>query len=136
MGILRFDFDGMHAVRGESLAELVGVIALVAEQLLRGRQRVDHQSRAFEIAHLAFAEQQDDGTSLTITYGVQLRVQTALGAPDTSENRPFFKRLAAVRWAFRWVASIISRDGLPALRTSSAKILLKTPRRLQRTNRL
>jgi len=77
-------------VRGESLAELVGVIALVAEQLLRGRQRVDHQSRAFEIAHLAFAEQQDDGTSLTITYGVQLRVQTALGAPDTSENRPFF----------------------------------------------
>jgi hypothetical protein len=25
---------------------------------------------------------------------------------------------------------------LPALRTSSAKILLKTPRRLQRTNRL
>src|SRR3954451_9980224 len=87
-------------------------------------------------AHLAFAKQHDDRTSLTITYGVQLRVQAALRAPDTSGNRPFFKRLAAVRCAFRWVASIINRFGVPPLRASSANILLNTPRRLQRTNRL
>ena len=91
---------------------------------------------AFVIAHLAFAEQHDDGASLIIAYGVQLGVQATFRAPDTSGNRPFFKRLAAVRCAFRCVASIISRDGLPALRASSANILLNTLRRLQRTNRL
>ena len=40
------DFDGMQAgypVR-ERLAEPVGVVALVAEQLLRGRQRIDHHA--------------------------------------------------------------------------------------------
>ena len=66
----------------------------------------------------------------------QLGVQAALGAPDTSGNRPFFKRLAAVRCAFRCVASIMIRSGLPPLPASSAKILLNTPRRLQRTNRI
>jgi DNA invertase Pin-like site-specific DNA recombinase len=44
---------------------------------------------------------------------VQLEVQAAFGAPDTSGNRPFFKRLAAVRCAFRCVASIITRSDLP-----------------------
>ena len=38
---------------------------------------------------------------------VKLRVQAPFGAPNTSGNIPFFKRLAAVRRAFRWVASII-----------------------------
>lgn len=32
----------------------------------------------------------------------------AFGASDTSGNWPFFKRLAAVRWVLRWVASIIT----------------------------
>src|SRR3569623_1597895 len=49
----------------ERLAEPVGVVALVAKQLLRGWQRIDHQGRALIIAHLAFAEQHDDRASLT-----------------------------------------------------------------------
>src|ERR1700730_7257962 len=57
---------------------------------------------------------------------MQLGVQAAFGAPDTSGNRPFFKRLAAVRCAFRCVASIMIRSGLPPLPASSAKILLNT----------
>ena len=55
-------------------------------------------------------------------YGSGLGVQAAFGAPDTSGNRPFFKRLAAVRCAFRCVASIMIRSGLPPLPASSAKI--------------
>jgi hypothetical protein len=33
--------------------------------------------------------------------------EAAFGAPDTTANIPFLSRLAAVRWAFRWVASIM-----------------------------
>src|SRR5665647_2559512 len=121
---------------GESLTEPVGIIAFVAEEFLGLRQGRQYQRRAFVVAHLAFAEQHDQRSSVAIAHGVQFRVQAAFRAPDTSGTSPFFRRLAAVRWAFIWVASIISRRGLPALRVSSAKILLNTPRRLQRTNRL
>ena len=54
-----------------------------------------------------------------------------VGAPDTSGNRPFFERLAAVRCAFRCVAWIMIRSGLPPVRANAAKILLNTPKRLQ-----
>src|SRR5450830_1087377 len=121
---------------GESLTEPVGVIAFVAEEFLGLRQGRQHQSRAFVVAHLAFAEQHDQRSPVAIAHGMQFRVQAAFRTPDTSGNSPFFRRLAAVRWAFKWVVSIISRRGLPALRVSSSKILLNTPRRLQRTNRL
>lgn len=55
--------------------------------------------------------------------------------PDNM-GESFFSRLAAVRRAVRWVASIISLSGLLPLAASSAKIRLNTPRRLQRMNRL
>src|SRR5664279_2910532 len=106
----------------ESLAEPAGVVALVGEEFPRPGQDRQHQCHALVVAHLPLAEQHDEGASL--------------GAPDTSGNRPFFKRLAAVRCALRCVASIMIRPGLPPLRASSAKILLNTPRRLQRINRL
>ena len=60
-----------YATRDESLAGPVGVVALVAEQLLRSRQPGEHQGGALVIAHLAFAEQHDDGASLAIAHGVQ-----------------------------------------------------------------
>jgi len=37
-----------------------------------------------------------------------------------------------VRCAFRWVASIINRSGLPLFAERAEKILLKTPSRLHR----
>lgn len=43
------------------------------------------------IPHLAFAEQHDGGTTLTVAYGVQLGVQAALRAPDASRTGPFLK---------------------------------------------
>ena len=48
-----------YVTRGKSLAEPAGVVTLVAEQLLRSRQRGEHQGGALVIAHLAFAEQHD-----------------------------------------------------------------------------
>jgi hypothetical protein len=114
--------------------------------LYRSQVRLrEAEQRAFDLflqnlvkgtSHLAFAEQYNQRSALAIAHGVQFRVQAAHGAPNTSGNSPLFRRLAAVRCAFRWVASIISRRGLPTLRANSAKILLNTPRRLQRTNRL
>ena len=99
------------------------------------RQRRQHHCRAPVIAHLAFGEQQQERAALPVADRVQLRVQAAFGAPDTARNSPFCSRLAAVRWAFRWVASIIRRCGRSDAPASAAKMRANTPRRLQRTNR-
>lgn len=80
--------------------------------------------------HLALAQQHHQRAALAIAHGMQLGVQAALGAPDTSGNSPFLSRLAAVRCALRCVASIINRSGLGPLLASSAKIRLNTPSRL------
>ena len=95
----------------------------------------DHVAKARGFFDRALSADPDNVDAL-VEHRVQLGVQAAFGAPDTSGNRPFFKRLAAVRCAFRCVASIITRSGLPALCANAAKILLNTPRRLQRMNRL
>src|SRR3546814_2048974 len=68
--------------------------------------------------------------------GMELRVQAAFGASDTSGNSPFLRRLAAVRCAFGWVASIINWSGFPRLAERAAKILLNTPSLLHRMKRL
>jgi hypothetical protein len=82
-----------------------------------GERNLGKSLRAeFAVAKVPFAESPWE-IELSFGYGWQ----AALGAADTSGNRPFFKRLAAVRCAFRWVASIISRRGLPPLRASVAK---------------
>jgi hypothetical protein len=73
---------------------------------------LSHEVTTRKIAHEAFVDRRQRSPA-AVAHGVQFRVQAALGAADTSGNRPFFKRLAAVRCAFRWVASIISRCGLP-----------------------
>ena len=108
------------------MAEPVGVIAPVTEQNLGAGKRIDHQSCALVIAHLAFAQQQHQGAAQAIADRMQLRVQPAFGASDTSGNSPFLSRLAAVRCAFKWVASIISWSGLPPLAAKAAKMRLNT----------
>jgi hypothetical protein len=94
----------------ERLAEPIGVVAFVGEQLLGRWQGRQHERRALEVAYPAFAEQHDERPASAVADRVQLGVQAAF-APDTSGNRPFFKRLAAVRCAFKCVASIMIRSG-------------------------
>ena len=111
------------------------VVAATADQFPRGRQDRQQQSGAVMVTALALGHQQGDGPPLPVARGVQLGVQAALGAADMSRT-PFCSRLAAVRCALRWVASIISRAGAPPLAARAAKMRAKTPSRLQRMNRL
>jgi hypothetical protein len=121
---------------GQGIAEPASIVTPVAEQSFGSWQGIEHQRGPLVVAHLAFAEQHHQRTPLTVADGVKLGVQAALRAPDTSGNSPFFSRLAAVRCALRWVASIINWSGLPPFAASAANIRLNTPRRLQRIKRL
>ena len=123
-------YAGGDTALDEGLAEPVRVIALVAQQRFALGKRVNHERGPLVVAHLSFAEQQDDRATLTVTDGMKLGVQASLGASDTAGNSPFFRRLAAVRCALRWVASIITWSA------RAAKIRLNTPRRLHRMKRL
>src|SRR5690606_11881765 len=112
------------------------VVAAVGDQMRSWRQGVENQTCALVIAHLAFRQEQDDRPAVTVADGVELGVQPAFGAPDTTGNIPFLSRLAAVRWAFRWVASIMMRSGFGPSPASPAKMRSNTPSRLQRMKRL
>jgi len=88
------------------------------------------------ITHLARSQQERQWPSPAIGDGMQLGIQATLRSSDAAGKSPFFSRLAAVRWALRWVASIINRSGWPALPASASTIRLKTPNSLHRMKRL
>ena len=95
--------------------EPVAVISFVGQEFFGLRKCRKQQKSAFMVAHLSLREQHHDRRAQTIRDSMKLRVQTPFGAPDTSGKSPPFKRLAAVRCAFRCVASIMVRSGSPAL---------------------
>jgi hypothetical protein len=136
LAALRRGEAGLDAPGREFLAEPGAVVAAVGDQGGGGRQGVENEAGAFVVAHLPFREQQDEGSALAITDRVELGVQAALGSFDTTGNSPFSSRLAAVRCAFRCVASIMTRSGLGPSPASEAKIRSNTPSRLQRTKQL
>ena len=80
---------GADLAVGQSGAEPVGVIALVAKQCLGLGQGIEHQRGTFAVAHLAIAEQHDQWPPLTIADRMKLGVQAALCASDTSGKSPF-----------------------------------------------
>ena len=98
-------FGGRYARLAASLAqggsEPIAVIAAIGKKRFGGWQDIKDQPRTLMIAHLPFAEQQDEGLAVAIADSVELRVQAAFRAPNAAGNSPFFKRLAAVRCAFR-----------------------------------
>jgi hypothetical protein len=130
-GDARLDIAG-----GQCLAKPVAVIAPVGEESVGVRQRGQHRGSPAIVADLAFGQQQYQGLAVGVAHRVQFRVQAALGAPDTPGNAPFLSRLAAVRCAFRWVASIITVSVALLSAASVSKIRSKTPIRLQRMKRL
>ena len=91
---------------------------------------------SFVVAYLAFCELHGQRPAVAVAKGMEFGVQAALCASDAAGKSPFLSKLAAVRWALRWVASIINRPSFPAVFANSVKILLKTPIRLQRKKRL
>ncbi len=63
---------GLDALFGESLAESIAVIALVASERFCARQMRQHERRPFVIAHLARRQKQDQRLAILISDGVQL----------------------------------------------------------------
>lgn len=118
------------------LAEPRAVVTAIGDEVSGGWQGVEHEAGALVVAHLAFRQQQDDRPAVTAADGVELGVQPAFGSPDTTGNIPFLSRLAAVRWAFRCVASIMMCSGFGPSPASPAKMRSNTPIRLQRMKRL
>ena len=120
----------------DSLPEPIAIITTVGKEYFGWLQDLKDQPRTLVIAHLPLAEHQDKGLALTIADGVELRVQAAFCAPNATGNSPFFKRLAAVRCAFKCVASIMMRFGFGPWLARAAKMRSKTPSLLQRMKRL
>ena len=82
---------GDDAALCEGGAEPIGVVTLVGQELLGSWHGGQHQRRAPVVAHLAFAQQHDERASAAVAERVQLGVQAAFGAPDTSgEVDPVF----------------------------------------------
>lgn len=127
---------GFDAKVGERFTEPVAVVAAVSDQDVGLGQCREHGCGAAIVADLAFGQKQDQRFALAVTNGVQLGVQATLGTSDTAGNSPFLSRLAAVRCAFRWVASIITVSVASLSPARVAKISLNTPIRLQRMKRL
>ena len=85
----------------QGFAEPVGIIALVSQEMIGGREQVDKQGSTLEVTHLSCGQTQEARTSLSIANCVQLAVQAAFCAANVAGNIPFLSRLQAVRWAFR-----------------------------------
>jgi hypothetical protein len=77
----------------QRVAEPVGVISLVAEQVFSVRNGVKHEDSALKFAHLAFGKQQNQRTTRSIAYSMKLGVQTALFASNTSVYSPFSRKM-------------------------------------------
>jgi hypothetical protein len=76
------------AAFGQCGAEPVAVVALVGEQFLGAGKRRKQQKSALVVAHLAFGQQHRDRPAEPVADRMELRVQAALGAPDTSGKSP------------------------------------------------
>lgn len=114
----------------------IRIIAAVSEQVFGVRKTGQQASRTSVIAGGPCGQQQMHRLAGVVAHRMQLRVQATFRAANRAGAGPFLSRLDAVRWAFRWVASIIRQALGPGCRANSRKILLKIPVRLQRTNRL
>ena len=126
----------LYVFLAQGIPEPVGIIAAIAEHVAGLRQSAQHMTRALIIAGLPFRKKQDERSAVLITHRVQFGVYAAFRPTNAAGNIPFLSREHAVRCALRCVASIINPSGLSASAASSEKILLNTPIRLHRTNRL
>ena len=73
---------------------------------------------------------------MAVTNGMKFGIQASFCATDEMWRILFLSRLAAVRWALRWVESSIREPSKGVLFANSVKILLKIPSLLYLTKRL
>jgi hypothetical protein len=127
---------GLDLPVGEGIAKPVGVVAFVGQQHLGGGHGPQQGCGTGVVADLACRKEQAAWAAFAVADRVQFRVQAALGAAYMPGKSPFLSRLAAVRCAFRWVASIMSSSVSPPPPASSTKIRPNMPNSLQRMKRL
>ena len=92
---------GLNPALFQALSKPVGIITAIRNHVPGVGEAVEHQGCAYEITSIAFGQQQYQGATLAIANGMELGVQPTFRAANTSGKRPFFSRLAAVRWALR-----------------------------------
>ncbi len=92
---------GLNPALFQAFSKPVGIIAAICDHALGLGETVEYQGCSYEITSIAFGQQQYQGATLAIANGMELGVQPAFCAANTSGKRPFFSRLAAVRWALR-----------------------------------
>ncbi len=102
---------GRNALLDQFIAKPVSIIASIRQQFCGLGQALKQMPGSLVITGLSFGEKEQQGSPQAVGYGMQLGVQAASGLSDTAGKSPLFSRLAAVRWALRWVASIISLSG-------------------------
>src|SRR3546814_14361183 len=91
----------------QGVAEPVSSIASVGQHPLRVGQTVEQSGRASVVADRSGGQEEADWKTIRITHGMKLGVHAAFRPADQASWNPFFtRRPAAVRRAFRKVASI------------------------------
>ena len=80
---------GCDVLLDKSFPEPVAVVTSVGNQGGARRQRSQDEPSDFMVAHLPFRQQQDDGATRRVADGMELGVQPALRAPNTTGNIPF-----------------------------------------------
>ena len=119
----------------ESVPEPIGIVAAVADQLLRLRQAFQQRCRAGVVADLPGGHEEAQGAPVCVGDGMKLHA--AFGAPDQMAAVPFFtRRLEAVRCALRYVASIMTVFGSAPTAAKPSIIRVITPASPQRVQRL
>ena len=127
---------GVDADACQSVTEPIAVMTLVGDEHVGPGQGGQYGRRAAIVTHLAFGQQQDQRLAVGVANCVQFGVQAAFGTSNTARNIPFLSRLAVVRWALRWVASIGTVHVASLLPASVEKIRAKMPALLNRMKRL
>jgi hypothetical protein len=84
----------------------------VGDQRLGLWQSIEHEPRALVIAHLAFGKHHHQWLASAVAYDGAVLSSSSLSCARCNGKEPlFFKRLAAVRCAFKCVESIMMRSG-------------------------
>ena len=116
---------------------LVTVITSVCNKGFCVRQIRQKNISALEITALSLCQMKPDRPTNRIAKRVQFGIHAPFGSANQAWFGPPFLRLDAVRWALRWVASIISVSAsVPLGLASSLNISSKIPLRDQRIKRI
>ncbi len=115
----------------------VRVIAAIPEQPFDLWQAAEQRPRAYVVTDLPGGDEQVDRSPLAVADGVKFCVHAALCSTDQATAPTFLAAmLVAVRWAFRYVASIITVFRSPCSAANPAIIRAKMPFSLHPFHRL